>query len=107
VSSRSRLNYTGTHWLLYTTGANGFFFVAEIGTPKLRFLVLRHFGSPKHRPSVFRGFGSLKCRLSVFRHFGKPKCRSRTTGNITCKQKSTTPFNYDTSASFHSQSQSL
>jgi len=65
----SRLNYTGTHWLLYTARDRGFPFLPR---SEIRNADFRHFGSPKHRPSAFLGFGSPKCRLSAFRKAKMP-----------------------------------
>jgi len=64
VSSSSRLNYPGTHWLLYTARDRVF---PLLPRSEIRNAEFRHLGSPKHRPSALRGFGSPKCRLSVFR----------------------------------------
>jgi len=97
VSSRSRLNYTGTHWLLYTTGANGFSFLPRL---EIRNADFRHFGTPKSRNSALRqsetptfGTSGLSAaRNADSRYFGIPESRNADLGQqeTYMQQKSTT-----------------
>jgi len=99
-NKRNRLNYTGTHWLLYTTGANGFYFVAKIRDPNCRPSAFQNsetpnFGALALRQSETRAFGISGLQqpemaiigTSAFRLSKMPISDNR---KHTCKQKSTT-----------------